>query len=182
MIRPYQDSDHQAVIDLFVAVQEATDGLYPDQDLIDVKFGEGVEGLTAWLDNNPNQEAPAPPRFVYQEGDNIIGHYQIESLADEKKEAFHGYWQMAFAGFDISKLAVIKKLAVAPDFWGNGYGKELVEDAVARIRKMGLTPAVKALEHREHARDIYTSYGGLLVGNFPEPTGARAVSYIFKDD
>lgn len=182
MIRPYQDQDKQAVLDLFLAVQEATDGLYPDQEIIDIKYGEGVEGVEAWLDSNPNKSAPLPERFVYQEGDNIIGYYQIDNLADEKKSDFADYWRMAFSGFDTGELAVIKKLGVAPDFWGNGYGRELVDKALEQIRAMGQRPAAVCLEHREHAREIFTERGGLLVANFPEVTGARAVSYIFKDD
>lgn len=181
MIRTYQEEDREAVIDMLAACQEATDGLYPDQDLLDEKYGEGREGLEAWLNHNPNRSAPVPPRFVYEEGDNIIGFYQIDDLSQEKKSGVNDYWQMAFSGFGLSDLAVIKKMVVAPDFWGNGYGQELADSALAEVRKMGKRPAAVFLEHREHARDIASQRGGLLVGNYPEPTGARAVSYIFQD-
>jgi len=182
MIRAYQDSDRQAVIDLFLSVQQATDGLYPDQEIIESKYGDGVSGLEEWLDSNPNKSVGPPPRFVaVDENDQVIGHYQIEDLGEDKKDDFADYWQMAFSGFDLNDICVIKKMAVTPDRWGQGVGKEMVKQALSQITAENKKPSAVCLDHRDEARELYQSHGALLVGNFPEPTGARAVSYIFSD-
>lgn len=183
MIRPYQDRDHNDVVDLFFAVQKQTFGGYPSRLFLEKRFNlSGWSAIAEWLDANANADGSLSPRFVYptDKADKAIGHYQLEDLAKPKIDYYRDYIIPAFPDYPAEDLVLIEKFVIAPDHQGEGLGRGMLTIALRFIQEqLQSCPVFVCLADQREARQLFESNGALLVSRFTDVGGEEAVGYMF---
>ena len=142
IIRPYRESDRQAVIALTVA---AFQGVSIDHNL-DLRLGAVAVRDWRWR----------KARDIARDIDNPSSELAVAE--DSKSGALVGYVTMDFD--NESGIGWIHNLAVEAGLRGQGLGRRLIEHAQDRFRAGGLTVAkIETLEQNAIGSHLYPSLG-----------------------
>jgi len=153
---------------LFFDLQKDTNGAYPPRGNTD-----RVGGIGQWLSLDEEKL-----RLAAVEGGEIVGYIEVEFLT-EIQENQKEYWLNKFPDYDISKIAVLKRLAVSPRFQEQGIGSELVSLALKATEEY-ITGLV-VLEYLSKAISLYEKMGAVRVAETKAAEKGKCVySYLFK--
>ena len=189
-IKPMGSVHEEQVVDLFVRLERATDGVYPPRALLDHYYPAGSAGIEMWLAKGSGNHHFV---FVLDEGNTVVGHVEVQQLNDSLTEEEQSYWVEAFAAHEafreqcvggqqvrLRNLAVIKRLGVHPDWQGRDIGRQLLRRSIHFVEHdLRKVPALVVLSDLQDAQALYNSEGATKVGEFTEATGESMVSYIF---
>lgn len=153
---PLKDNLKKDIKSLFSDLQKDTSGAYPPRSVTD-----SVGGVGPWLSLDERK-----PRFIGIENREIVGYIEVEFLAEIETEEKKEYWQSKFLDYDISKIAVLKRLVVSPRFQGKGIGASLISLGLEATE--GFTPGLVVLEYLPGAIELYERMGAVRVAETKE--------------
>ena len=126
-------------------------------------FSSGAVGLDEWIAKYAwqNQAANSATTYVITEGSKVIGYYAIAMSAYDKTMAP----KQLSKGPNQIPCILLARLAVDKRYQGEGWGVDLLRDAL--LRSVGLSDSIGAaavLIHcrDEAARDFYMRHGDFV--------------------
>lgn len=174
-VRRYATEDEEGVVHLFeLLLVHGND--YPPANVI-----AGLGGVKHWIGL-----APLSERWVLEINQQVVGYVELGELSKLKKSTGRSeYWHGALAatkGLDPSNTVAIKRLAIHPHHQRKGYGKELMEHALQRIREeYQKTPVLLVMQSLEPAHRLYESLGGVKSGSMRGNSGKVLEVYLFEE-
>ncbi|RRF93929.1 MAG: ribosomal-protein-alanine N-acetyltransferase [Eubacteriaceae bacterium] len=128
---------------------------------------------------------PWPEHSFLEELENILAEYLVLVQNDSEN---HETAVVGFAGqWFVAGEAQLMKIAIDPDFQGNGLGRRLLKEIIARARLhdcQSMTLEVRT--DNEPALKLYHSFGFEILGKrdhyYPNGSDAYVMDLVFPDD
>lgn len=135
-------------------------------------------GIDQWQNNYPNEEIVQEDiangnNYILVQGDIIIGTVVLTFGEEERySKLYEGQWLCG------QKYAVVRRVAVAREFMGQGYGSKLLKEAEKLCGKRGFK-CLRADTHEDNKvmQKLFENHGFQYCGIIYLEDGAKRVAY-----
>ena len=161
-------ADHEGIVSLFELLTLESGGTYPRERRV---LEDG--GMSGWLRLGLDY-----PRWVVEEHGKVIGHGQILVLRTGVEET-RDYYERAFPGFSLDRLAILQRLAIAPGRRREGLARELIRIRVEWALACDLLPAVVISRTQVASNNLYREAGWQKLVDYRGFHDSRMTSFVW---